>query len=105
MSTNLYKDPREDMPVGAMSIYETEIDWVPHGKPYAHMVLEMHRDNQRSIDACERNGWFKPMCPWFDVNLDNILPTTTECLHKDNPFTGDPWSCYPSGCPTGWLSC
>ncbi len=44
---NVYRDPREDV---------NEIDWVPAGKPYHIMVLEMHRQNQRVIMIHEAEG-------------------------------------------------
>ena len=102
MAYKTYPDPRQEVKPDD-SIYESEVDWEPRGEPYANMVLEMHEENQRFIDQCEQEGYFCPVCPWFDLNLqsEQSLPV---CYHKDNPFRNDDFSCYPSGCPTGWLS-
>ncbi len=100
--SNIYRDPREGMPVGAMSIYETEIDWTPRGEPYSHMVLRIHRENQRLINKAERAGYFDPVCPWFDIDFEVELGFAY-CHHENNPIRGYTWSCNAIQCPTGWL--
>lgn len=68
-------------------------------KPYHIMVLEMHRENQRRITAYERAGYFDPICPWFDIDLDSDHPVPL-CRYS-SPFLK---GCGSSCCPTGWLS-
>ena len=62
----------------------------------------MHERNQAIIDQGISGGWFDPICPWFDVRLENEWSVPI-CFNKNNPFHDEGASCYPSGCPTGWL--
>ena len=91
-------DPRQRVKPND-SLYEPEVDWEPRGEPYAHMVLRIHRENQRTINTCERAGYFEPVCPWFDTRLNGFR--TWELCHYDAPVL---LSCSKTGCPSGWLS-